>query len=204
MFVERPATTASIAKRKAICGVGINDAPYVVTNRVNGRVVFCPFYTVWHSMIARCYSGKSRTYADCEVDARWHQFTAFRAWMVEQDWRNNHLDKDILHPGNKVYSPQNCIFVAPEINKLVQLGSHRGDLPPGVCRATCARGKFQAGLTVNGKSKHLGYFESAEAAGGAYRTAKAALIRSAARRCGATLRGALERFARHVELLPAC
>jgi hypothetical protein len=43
------------------------------------------------------------------------------------------LDKDILYKGNKIYSPDTCVFVPQEINALfVKNDANRGDLPIGV------------------------------------------------------------------------
>ena len=43
------------------------------------------------------------------------------------------LDKDIIHHGNKVYCPENCIFVPKSINQVfVSNKLKRGDLPIGV------------------------------------------------------------------------
>jgi len=39
--------------------------------------------------------------------------------MERQDWEGKHLDKDILIPGNKIYSPDRCIFVSSLINLLI-------------------------------------------------------------------------------------
>jgi hypothetical protein len=43
------------------------------------------------------------------------------------------LDKDILHKGNKIYSPEYCIFVTQDINKLfIKCNKSRGKHPIGV------------------------------------------------------------------------
>ena len=67
-----PANAISIAGRSKVCGVGINDADYLVQPTVNGKKIKCPIYTMWSSMILRCYDSKysSRfsTYHNCGVD----------------------------------------------------------------------------------------------------------------------------------------
>ena len=125
-------------KKGILLGVGINDADYPVKPTVNGRVVTCPFYMTWHSMIYRAYSTKlharNPTYADASVSYNWHSFMNFRSWMVQQDWEGKCLDKDLLVPGNKCYSEDTCIFITKEVNMfLVESSSRtRGEWPLGV------------------------------------------------------------------------
>lgn len=57
----------------------------------------------------------------------------FRAWVVEQNWEDKELDKDILSQGNKVYSPVTCVFVDGAVNSfLLDCGAVRGEWPTGV------------------------------------------------------------------------
>ena len=110
-----------------VCGVGINDADYVVKKfetigYVDGKrkrklVWTCPYHRAWESMLKRCYSAKYQerqpTYKGCTVSDDWLTFSNFRAWMIAQDWEGKHLDKDLLFEGNKIYSTETCVFVAP-------------------------------------------------------------------------------------------
>ena len=116
-----PANAISIAARSKVCGVGINDADYLVQPIVNGKKIRCPIYTMWSSMILRCYDPKyiSRfsTYDNCIVDERWHSFMCFREWVLSQpSYIGLDLDKDLLYPNNKVYSPDRCILVPHLVN----------------------------------------------------------------------------------------
>lgn len=129
-------------KRRKVHGVGINDADYkvgspVVVNDVQYKR--CPYYMRWCNMLKRCYSEASLisdpTYRDCEVCVDWLVFSNFRAWMEQQDWQGKHLDKDLLKPSSKVYSPETCVFVDQIVNNfLCDAGSIRGDYPIGVHR----------------------------------------------------------------------
>src|SRR3990167_2578559 len=101
-------------KNKLVFGVGVNDADYPVVEHatIGGRrrtVGACPIYTVWHSMLRRCFStvlhAKSPSYINCTIDPNWLTFSVFRQWMLTQDWGGKVLDKDILAEGNKNYSP---------------------------------------------------------------------------------------------------
>lgn len=148
-------------KNKLICGVGINDADYVVIPTINGKRKRCPYYSVWTDMLYRCYSEgaqeKYPTYKGCSVCDEWLIFSVFKSWMEAQDWKGRQLDKDILVEGNKIYSPESCVFVDADTNLLLNLnGKNRGEYPLGV---DFKQGKFRAVCKdYIGKSKHLGYF----------------------------------------------
>lgn len=150
---------------KLVYGVGINNAPYVVQPVVNGKRKVCPFYRCWFSMFVRCYSEKAiarnPTYDGCSVDPRWHHFMDFREWMISQDWENNQLDKDLIHLGNKVYSPETCVFVSRQVNVfMTERGNARGDFPIGVCFEPTT-GKYKAQCHKLGKGQmYLGIYET--------------------------------------------
>jgi hypothetical protein len=133
--------------KKLVCGIGINDADYVVKNwetigYVDGKqklkmVWECPYYRAWTHMLERCYSTKLQekhpTYVGCTVVTEWHLFSNFKAWMQKQDWEDNQLDKDLLIEGNKVYGPATCIFVSPMVNTfIVDCRASRGEWLIGV------------------------------------------------------------------------
>ena len=160
--------------RKLVCGVGINDADYVVRKmeeigRIDGKrkrklVWVCPYYQVWKSMIERCYSIKIQekypTYKNCTVSEEWLTFSVFKSWMEKQQWEGNQLDKDLLFVGNKVYNPNTCVFVTPMVNTFtVDCGASRGDLLIGV-DLDKRTGKFRAQCNnpFTKKIEHLGLF----------------------------------------------
>ena len=81
-------------------------------------------YGLWFQMLRRCYDteqhlrNRGRGYIGCTVCERWMTLSVFARDIQRLDgyenWLNYHgycLDKDIINPGNKVYSPQNCCFV---------------------------------------------------------------------------------------------
>lgn len=159
---------------RLVCGVGINDADYAVTveeviSRENGkrtrrRVWICPLYRAWEGMLRRCYSSalhaQRPTYAGCSVAAEWRKFSAFRSWMVKQNWEGNHLDKDILRAGNKVYGPETCVFVSRSLNNfLIDAGAARGEWPIGVSLHK-RNGKFRAECRnpITGRNERIGLF----------------------------------------------
>ena len=182
-FVEKPATTQSLAQRKPLYGIGINDAAYNVSMMANGKKVRCQFYKIWSNMIERCYCAKYQekrpNHKACTVSNEWLTFSNFRKWMETQDWKGKALDKDLLIDGNKEYGKDSCMFVDHSINAL--MNNHlagRGLYKQGVTMTK--DGKYKASCSVNGKMKHLGRFSTENKAYAVYLSFKADLIQSIA------------------------
>lgn len=79
-------------------------------------------YDTWTDMLRRCYCPihlKNRpTYIGCSICSDWHNFQNFAKWYVHNYIEGYHLDKDIKVKGNKIYSPDTCMFVSPLDNTL--------------------------------------------------------------------------------------
>lgn len=182
-------------RRKLILGCGVNDADYVTQPLIGGKTVVCPYYDRWHSMLTRCYSEKYHakfpTYIGCSAIEEWLTFSNFKAWMVKQDWENKHLDKDILFQGNKIYSPEKCLFVSKEINLLLSNHKARRGLYPQGVHFSKRDKKFVAQVNIYGKRTHIGYFGTEEEAYSAYKSAKYAVIKEIALKQSEPLRSAL-------------
>ena len=151
-------------RNRLVYGVGINDADYAVEPRIDGERVKCPYYVTWRDMLYRCYNEKHQhrrpTYIGCSVCPEWLYFMNFRKWMTAQDWEGKALDKDLLILGNKVYSPETCVFVDNVTNTFVNdQARSRGEYPLGVHfhKHSC---KFVAECRnlFTKKKEHLGYF----------------------------------------------
>lgn len=179
---EFPMVTASkgcLSRRKLVFGVGINDSWYITQTKIEGKNISCPYYSKWMAMIRRCYSShsllKHPTYKDCTVCEEWLTFSNFKRWMEKQDWKGKQLDKDIIIPNNKVYSPQTCVFVNHRVNKLLlDSGKSRGVYKQGVY---IQNGKFIARCNNGtGGSNFLGHFPTEAQAYEAYVTYKHTLI----------------------------
>lgn len=161
--------------RKLVCGVGVNDAPYNVVDKVANWV--CPYYNVWRTMIKRAYSNYvSRdhpTYTDVTVCEEWHLFSNFKAWMETQYWEGRELDKDILSNGSKVYSPETCCFIPHSVNAfIIDCGAKRGEWPIGVYWSK-PTGKFIARVSNPfGSRLYLGSFNCPKQAHTAWKKAK--------------------------------
>lgn len=171
------------ARNRLVYGVGINDLPYKaqVCRYENGKQVrewICPFYKRWQKMLERAYSEKYKelypSYEGVTVCKEWLTLSNFKSWMENQDWQDKHLDKDILHPGNKIYSPEFCVFVDHKVNSFIlDCAASRGEYPIGVSHRGKS-GKFYAMCSnpFTGGKDRLGSYSSADAAHEAWRKRK--------------------------------
>lgn len=174
-------------KRNRIFGIGVNDADYPISWDSQGKREYCIFYVTWHSMIRRCYSSvyhsKKPTYKGCSVCPQWLFFLNFKTWMVNQEWKGMQLDKDILIHGNKIYSPKTCLFVTREVNGLLANSLNSiGDLPTGVTIDKRWNKNYVAKISISGRRKSLGVYNTAKEAHHAYIKAKAENIINIANR----------------------
>lgn len=169
-----------MTKNKLIAGVGIMDADYstrtceyYVThdgNRKRKTVWRCRIYSTWSDLIHRCYAEVSLTthptYSECYVCDEWLTFSNFKVWMDQQDYEGKQLDKDILIPGNKVYSPKTCVFVSGRTNRFIlETNRNKGKLPVGITYSK-KNNKFQAQCkdVITNKNKYLGYYSTPQEA----------------------------------------
>lgn len=168
--------------KNLIYGFGTNDADYIIRPIIDGKQTTCPFYQRWLDMIKRAYSPKYQenqpTYIGTTVCDKWKSFMRFKDWMIVQDWKGNQLDKDILFPGNKIYSPETCCFISGDINKLLtDRGTLRGKYKIGVDIANQGK-SFRARIMIHGKKKNLGTYSTEQEAFESYIHAKIIYIES--------------------------
>lgn len=104
---------------KTTYGVGyLGSGEYMA--KADGKVV--ESYNVWHDMIRRCYSEKSKEkfqayFHICMVSKLWHNYQNFAEWFNKNKYEVDgrlHIDKDILYPGNRIYCPDTCLLVPPK------------------------------------------------------------------------------------------
>ena len=139
-------------------------------------------YSVWTSMLRRCYSDECQkthpTYKDCYVCTEWLNYSNFKKWFNDNYYEiygeQMCLDKDILMKGNKAYSPNTCVFVPQNINKLFTKNNKaRGKYPIGVNFNNKYANKYRVDCNIfyNGKSqyKNLGFYNTIEDAFNAYK-----------------------------------
>lgn len=167
------------AKNRLVCGVGVNDSNEQVSfTDSNGKVIPCKIYQTWKNMLWRCHvdpkKTKKPTYAGCSVCNEWLRFSNFKSWAEMQPWEGKELDKDIIYQGNKVYSPETCVFIDSIVNTFViAREASRGDWPIGVSLQK-NKTKFRA-ICRNpflNKLEHIGFFSTADEAHHAWKKRK--------------------------------
>lgn len=166
----------------SVYGVGIIGLEK--TTDINGKML--KSYDIWHSMLQRCYDKKLQqkrpTYKECEICKEWLYYKNFKEWFDRNYYSIENqricLDKDILIKGNKIYSPETCIFVPNNINVLfTKRDSERGKFSIGVCWHK-ATNKYIASCRVfnmetnKTKNKHLGLYNTPEEAFKVYKETK--------------------------------
>ena len=169
----------------SVYGVGYFGVGEFKSCDENGKHTKC--YATWKDMQKRCYDPKyhekRQTYKNCKVCEEWNNYQVYAKWhnenYYEVEGQAMALDKDILNKGNKVYSPETCVFVPVSINSLfVKCDNKRGQYPIGVDKH---RNKFRAKLRKGiGKTIVLGTYDTVEEAFQAYKKAKEQYIKEVA------------------------
>ena len=171
-------------------GIGyIGEGKYKVCE--NGKITKC--YNAWKSMLQRChdekYHKKQPTYIDCEVSEEWLNFQNFAKWYYnnyyEIEGEKMCLDKDILYKGNKIYSPENCVFVPNNINVLfTKSDKARGKTAIGTTSYKNEKYRAQCNIinpeTGKSKKKHLGVYDTEQEAFEVYKYYKEKNIKEVA------------------------
>ncbi|HAZ4787766.1 TPA: hypothetical protein J4786_003203 [Citrobacter amalonaticus] len=163
-------------KKRLICGIGCFDVDFPCGIWIDGKCHHHSAYDVWRHMLQRCYKPNTeqdaRIYAGCIVCDEWFYFSNFLAFWKAYYREGFALDKDLLHPGNKTYSPEHCVFIPQALNNFgADHTRARDELPQGVDWFK-SRGTYRARIRINGKAKHLGLFSSAQEAHTAWHAAR--------------------------------
>ena len=165
--------------------------PSVVGVGYLGEGVYNPkdfplMYDSWTNILYRCYSKKFHkkcpSYEKCVIANQWKCFQYFGEWFeqnhnedIMKGWA---VDKDILQKGNKIYSPETCAFVPPQINSLFCKSTmSRGIFPIGVRKENS---KFLAFVMKNKLQVRLGLFNTPEEAFQAYKLGKESYVKEVA------------------------
>lgn len=152
-------------RNKLLFGVGVYEKG---RHKASQDGVLTDSYIKLRSMLQRCYDAKYHskqpTYKECEVCGDWLHYQNFAEWYESNyptDGFDYVLDKDLKLVGNKLYSPDTCMFVTRQINAFIK--DHKassGEYLIGVCWCKVA-GKFKAQCSdpFNKKRGYLGLFE---------------------------------------------
>jgi hypothetical protein len=162
----------------SVYGVGYYGSPSANTT---GRAAF-----IWRSVMQRCYEEEGRiepAYYEVNVCTSWHNFLVFEEWVVKQpgfDTKGWELDKDLLIKGNKLYSPDTCVYLPKAVNAaLTKRHNHRGKYPIGVQPSKSGK-RFEAWCGDGERSRYLGVFGTPIEAFLCYKAKKEEMLRSLA------------------------
>lgn len=154
--------------KRLIYGIGINDVDAHTMWMENGKMMRDPYYHIWNGLLRRCYSPESQkqkpAYIGVNVHPDWHRFSKFKEWVDNQpqkDWRDLHMDKDLLVKGSKVYGPDTCCFLTHQENNIFRPSI----VPLGHCRyrKDCRKTPWESCSTGgNRHGNHLGYYTTKE------------------------------------------
>lgn len=162
---------------RTVYGVGIYVpyGVYICRDSVSGKIT--KEYNLWSNMLKRCYCPQQLeedpTYKGMSVHKEWERSDVYWKWAERQaGWlsKNYHQDKDLLVPGNKVYSPDTVVFISNQLNTfLCDCRKVRSQYGQGVYK----KGKkFSAVMWDNNKPTNLGVFDTLEDASNTFCKAK--------------------------------
>lgn len=167
-------------------GVAINDADYKVRvtenytkpcgKRTSRDLWVCPYFSRWKNLISRVYgTSKKKAYDGVTVCEDWLLFSNFKAWMESQNWVGMQLDKDLKVKGNKVYSPETCMFIPAEVNSFL-IDQKKSEKFKGTSwHIHCEKYQVNVSNPFTKKLENLGYFDSKVTANSAYQARKTEL-----------------------------
>ena len=139
----------------------------------------------WYGIMARtdsmCQKQEYPSYKGVSVCDEWLLFSNFKQWLENPAngfLPGYHVDKDLLVKGNRIYSPDTCCLLPPEINTMLTLQHRKNkDLPLGVTRARYSSSRYIAVY----RRVRLGTFDTPEDAFLAYKHAKESHIKNVAK-----------------------
>lgn len=127
----------------------------------NRKSIMTHAYRTYKNMVDRTRTGsktqaKNPTYRDCQNG--FGGFQAFADWATKQVGYGTpgfQLDKDLLVPGNKVYSVETCCFLPAQINMALQRDKldKKSEYPVGISRN--GKNGLKARIKMDGKQVFL-------------------------------------------------
>lgn len=146
-------------------GIFVN---YPIPGIVNRKAQ--PVYNTWRSMLARCYNPNHNSFtryggSGVKVCDAWHDFQTFARWYEDNYVDGWHMDKDLLSPQAKIYSPDTCVYLPHDIHHCIGVKHKKG-----VYKVSKAKG-YGVKMYIDNKRTYLGYYNTAEEAEGVYKQA---------------------------------
>lgn len=138
-----------VVSRSLVAGRGINDSNYTTQAKTGGRVQFCSYFTAWCRIMR----------SNAPVDPAWLRFSQFSAWMQKQDWEGKQIDRHLFGEGN-LYGPDTCCYLSKEVANAVR--ALKCDQSRGIDKPLSNDAAKPYRAVLNGK--HIGYFDSEDAA----------------------------------------
>ena len=162
----------------------VGEGKYVSSNRATRKKT--PEYQAWKDMLRRCYStgssANNSAYVNVQVCDEWLNYQVFSKWFCSNKFygKGYHLDKDLLIPGSKVYSPKTCCMLPPNINRMLitKKVTDGKEEPQGIHKTPS--GKYT--VTVSGRIEGnvVGTYDSLKEAILHYNAAKEKRVRATA------------------------
>lgn len=135
-----------------------------ISDKVDGKTVVRKEYNQWAGMFNRAKG--QEYYEDVKLSEMFKSYDLWCEWAKEQkgfmeldvNGRVWSIDKDIVGDGT-IYSEDVCVFVPCVINNLFRGSKRKTTGYVGVFKESRKK-LFKAGITVDNKHHHLGYFET--------------------------------------------
>ena len=133
---------------------------------------------MWNNMYTRCYNPnyheRSPQYKECAICDEWlDDKESFYEWVRENYYtvgdEQMDLDKDILVKGNKIYSPDTCIFTPHSINAYFENLTREPIYRPTL-------NKYKMDIFLEGTNVNIGYYDTSDEAKKVYIKHKEAAI----------------------------
>ena len=150
-------------KKHKFCQSCINSASGTTHTESSSRT---RLYTIWAGIKNRVKSDNiilKRSYKDKKITvcSKWKNYLSFKKWATKNGYTNELSIDRIDNNGN--YEPSNCRWTTKSVQarNTRKIRSNNTSGYRGVSWVS-EKGKFKAVVTINSKSKHIGYFNNAE------------------------------------------
>ena len=112
-----PVIRASGKRRTGFMDLSLNEDS-------NRRGISKTAKSIWKSMHNRCNNPNAEAYSrygavGVTICDEWNSFDSFFSWFKDNYIEGFALDKDFVVAGNKVYSPNTCVFIPTMLNSLL-------------------------------------------------------------------------------------